>query len=107
MYTYETFKSNYEVVKNFCAKYRKEITDMQARVMIDLGMSTYSEFNKFMNELTFDEFVGNQLMGVSNNETIEMYQKILDGEMEIGELVRLCIGSCSELCEFIAEEDRA
>lgn len=107
MYTYEAFKSNYKVIKDFCAKYRNELTDMQAKVMITLGMSTYSDFIKFMNELTFDEFVGNQLMAVTNNESIEMYQKILDGEMEFEELAELCIGSYSELNDFINEEDRA
>lgn len=103
MYDYNEFKTNHEVVKEYCHKYRAEITDMQGKVLDKLGMATYSGYTEFMNEMSMDEFIGNNLTCVMNEYVIGMIKQILDGEMEFEEFAELFISNIPETFGCVEE----
>lgn len=79
MFTYENMKSNYETIKEICAKYRKELTVYGGVLGEHGGFVDCSEYIKFMNELSFEEFVGNFMTGLLNEDVISIYRDVLDG----------------------------
>ena len=79
MFTYENMKSNYETIKEICAKYRKELTVYGGVLGEHGGLVDCSEYIKFMNELSFEEFVGNFMTGLLNDDVISIYRDVLDG----------------------------
>ena len=79
MFTYENMKSNYEIIKEICEKYRKELTVYGGVLGEHAGLIDCSEYVKFMNELSFEEFVGNFMTGLLNEDVISIYRDILDG----------------------------
>lgn len=105
MYGYNEFKTNYEVVKEYCHKYRAEITDMQGKIIDKLGQATYSGYTKFMNELSMDEFVGNNLTCLMVENDMATIKQILDGEMEFEEFAKLCISSITDVFGCNEEEE--
>ena len=70
---------NYEIIKEVCTRYRKEMTVFSAVVgnkysnAIDL-----EEYTNFMNQLSLDMFIGNYLCALYNEETINLYLRLLE-----------------------------
>lgn len=89
MFTYEDIKSNYETIKEMCKKYRKELTVYGGVLGEHTGLLDCSEYVKFMNELSFEEFVGNFLTGLLNEDVISIYRDVLDGETAFEDLTSL------------------
>lgn len=89
MFTYENMKSNYETIKEICEKYRKELTVYGGVLGESTGLIDCSEYVKFMNELSFEEFVGNFMSGLLNEDVISIYRDILDGNSTFEEIVSL------------------
>ena len=92
MFTYENMKSNYETIKEFCHSYRVELTVYAGIIVEQLGGCTYSDYVKFMNELSDEEFVGNYLNGLLADTPVDDYRPILDGKMTFDEYVENCVG---------------
>ena len=87
MTTYAQMKENYEIIRKFSEMYRKDLTLLAATAGENCGLVSREDYIKFADEMTLDEFVGNQLVGLLNSENIETFRKILDGEMEFREMV--------------------
>lgn len=89
MFTYENMKSNYEIIKEICEKYRKELTVYGGVLGEHAELVDCSEYIKFMNELSFEVFVGNFMTGLLNEDVISIYRDILDGEQTFEEITSL------------------
>ena len=92
MFTYEDIKTNYETIKEFCHSYRTELTVFAGVLCEKLGGVTYSDYVKFMNELSDEEFVGNYLTGLLTDAPVEDFRPILNGEKTFGEYVEDYVG---------------
>ena len=88
MFTYEDIKTNYETIKEFCKAYRAELTVYAGVFCEEFGGCTYSDYVKFMNELSDEEFVGNYLNGLLTDTPVTDFRPILDGEITFGEYVK-------------------
>ena len=72
-------EKNYEIIREVCTKYRKEMTVFSAVIgnkcsnIIDL-----EEYTNFMNQLSLDMFIGNYLCALYNEETINLYLRLLE-----------------------------
>ena len=88
MLTYEDMKSNYEIIKGLCRSYRTELTVYAGILGEQLGGCTYSDYVKFTNELSDEEFVGNYLNGLLTDTPVTDFRPVLDGEITFGEYVK-------------------
>ena len=72
-------EKNYEIIREVCTKYRKELTVFSAvngskyTSVVDL-----EEYINFMNQLPLDVFIGNYLCALYNEETINLYLRLLE-----------------------------
>lgn len=71
-------EKNYEIIREVCTRYRKELTVFSA-VMGSKWVSVIDleEYINFMNQLPLNVFIGNQLGALYNNETINLYLRLL------------------------------
>ena len=72
-------EKNYEVIKEVCTRYRKEMT-IYGGVIGDKYYDVFDseEYIKFMNQLPLDVFIGNYLTALYNEETINLYLRLLE-----------------------------
>ena len=87
MYTYEDMKQNYEIIKEFCKNYRKELTVYAGVLTEQYGGCTYSDYVKFVNELSEEEFLGNYLSGLLTDEPVNEFKQIINGEQTFVEYI--------------------
>ena len=81
-YDYKKMKENYEVIRKVCEKYRNEFTAFCAAYGFEIGLfNECNDYISFMNELTFDEFVGNQMAGLLDENMINIYKRIISGDL--------------------------
>ena len=89
MTTIKDLKANYEVIRQVCEKYRKELTIYQG-VIIDkyLGVDIdVNDYIKFMNTLPLDVFIGNLLVDLLNSSNIEIYKELMTDKITFKEFV--------------------
>ena len=92
-YDYKKMKENYEVIRKVCEKYRNEITAFGAAYGFEWGLfDDCNDYMSFMNELTFDEFVGNQMVGLLDECAINTYKCMISGELTFGTYVKNTFG---------------
>lgn len=84
---YETLKERHNIIKEFCKKYRKELTDLSAMLFTELDLGQKEEYIKFESTLSEDEFVGERLTMLCFDEAIDMIAEVLAGEMSFEEFV--------------------
>ena len=90
---YKKMKENYEVIRKVCEKYRNEITAFGAAYGLEFGVfNECNDYISFMNELTFDEFVGNQMVGLLDEGAINIYKCIIHGDLTFDEYVKNTFG---------------
>ena len=87
MLTYEGMKSNYKIIKGLCRSYRTELTVYAGILSEQFGGCTYSDYVKFMNELSDEEFVGSYLNGLLTDVPVNDFRPILDEEKTFGEYI--------------------
>lgn len=80
-------ESNYETIKKFCAKYRKELTVYGGILGEHIGLVSCDEYIEFMNSLSFDTFVGNYCSALLTNTCNIWYRPILKGENTFEEMI--------------------
>ena len=86
---YKKMKENYEVIRKVCEKYRNEITAFAAAYGLEFGVfNECNDYISFMNELTFDEFVGNQMVGLLDKGAINTYKCMISGDLTFDEYVK-------------------
>lgn len=92
-YDYKKMKENYEVIRKVCEKYRNEITAFGAAYGFKFGLfNECNDYILFMNELTFDEFVGNQMVGLLDENTINIYKRIISGDLTFDAYIKNTFG---------------
>ena len=87
MYTYKDMKQNYEIIKDFCIFYRKELTVYAGVLLEQYGGCAYSDYVKFVNELSEEEFLGNYLSGLLTDEPVNEFKQIVNGEQTFVEYI--------------------
>ena len=92
-YDYKKMKENHEIIRKVCEKYRNEITAFGAAYGFKFGLfDECNDYISFMNELTFDEFVGNQMVGLLDENAINIYKSMISGELAFDEYVKNTFG---------------
>lgn len=89
MITVKDLKANYEVIRQVCEKYRKELTSYQG-VIIDKysGLDVdVNEYIKFMNTLPLDVFVGNLLVDLLNFGNMKIYKELMADKITFEEFI--------------------
>lgn len=92
MLDYRDIRSNYETIKNFCKKYRKEMTVYQGCLVERTGLTDYSTYTRIMNEMSDDEFTGNMFTALLNYNFCELINKVLKGKLEFDDFVKNLYG---------------
>lgn len=78
---YDEMKSRYEVIKTFCAQHRYGLTVAGGVLAERLCLANRKDYMKFLNDLSIEEFTGNYLTGLLNPLSVDLYKKVIDGEM--------------------------
>lgn len=87
MLPYEELEERHDTIKEFGTKYRKEVIKFQAWVSEINGLCSSEDYKKLVDEWTLDEFIGNLMNGIPNDDAIQSYRKVLDGEQTIDEFL--------------------
>lgn len=82
MKEYKELRRNYKIIKKFAIQYRKELTVFQGVFGEFCGQITCSDYVKFTNKLSDDEFVGALLCSLFKPYDVEIYKQILDGKKD-------------------------
>ena len=97
-------EANYNVIRQVCEKYRKEITSYQAAIIdkypwLDVDVNDYI---KFMNALPLDVFVGNLLVDLLKSSCIETYKELITDKITFKEFIgKSGIVSIDEIYELM------
>ena len=96
MTTIKDLKANYEVIRQVCERYRKELTIYQAAIidecpLIDVDANDYIEF---INALSLDIFIGNMLCGLLDSASMDIYKQLLSNELTFEEFVEKKVDIC-------------
>lgn len=92
MMNYTEMKSNYEVIKTFCAQNRYGLT-VTAGVLAESNyLADRHEYMQFMDDLTMNEFIGNYLTALFSVTAIEFYRQINNGELGFLDFVEKTVG---------------
>ena len=96
MTTIKDLKANYEVIRQVCEKYRKELTSYKgASIDKYLGLDVdVNDYIKFMNTLPLDVFIGNLLVDLLIPASIDIYKKLLTNELTFEEFAEKDGGIC-------------
>lgn len=105
MYTYKDMKQNYEIIKEFCNSYRKELTVYAGVLSEQYGGCAYSDYVKFSNELSEEEFLGNYLCGLLTPEPVNEFKPILNGDQTFIEHISKLVNDdvVKDYCEKLEE----
>lgn len=80
MMNLKTMKEEHEIIKEFCIKFRTELTIAAGIFGEFMGLVNCDDYVEFMNDLSNDEFVGNYLVALFNDTTETWYRPVLNGE---------------------------
>lgn len=85
MHEYKELERNYKIIKKFAIRYRKELTVYQGAFAESCGSISCSDYVKFMNNLSDDEFAGSMMLDIllAPNDI----EQILDGKNDFDSLV--------------------
>ena len=92
MMNYTEMKSNYEVIKSFCAQNRYGLTVTAGILAESNYLADRHEFMQFMDDLTMNEFVGNYLTALFNDTVIEFYRQVNNGKLGFLDFVEMTVG---------------
>lgn len=101
MYNYDDMKRNYEIIKEFSKVYRKELIATQAYIVSETGLADAESYIKFMNQLPESEFIGNQLTGILTDTPIELFEKVLNGELNFQDVMDITMDELKPLFECL------
>lgn len=105
MMTVADLRHNHEVIKEFCTRYRTELTVFGGFYgeWFDGNTINHKEYIEFMNDVSIDTFVGNYYFGLTNKVVIETYQKVLDGELDIYDFLKTTAPYVEEIIQQVKE----
>lgn len=85
-------KRNYEIIREVCTTYRKELTIFSAVIGEYYAGFDKEEYINFMNDLPLETFIGNFLNALYNNDTIKLYMRLLEIHDFISWIKEISIG---------------
>lgn len=92
LYTLNELHERKEVIRKLTKKRRKELS-VYGGVICDMaGLCSYDEYIEFMNSLTDDEFVGNYLILLMNEEGYSIWTKLIDDNVAFEDVIKSCNG---------------
>lgn len=89
---YDEMKSGHEVIKTFCTQYRRGLTAVGGILAERQCIANHEDYTKFLNDLSIDEFAGNYLIALGTPFAVDLYKRVLDGEMSFYDLVEQTVG---------------
>lgn len=93
MMNYTEMKSNYEVIKSFCAQNRYGLTVTAGVLAESMCLADRHEFMRFMDDLTMNEFVGNYPTALFDDAAaIELYRQVNNGKLGFLDFVEITVG---------------
>lgn len=78
---YDEMKSRHEVIKTFCAQHRYGLTVAGGVLAERQCLANREDYMKFLDDLSIDEFTGNYLIALLTPFVVDIYKRVLDGEM--------------------------
>lgn len=88
-FTYKEAKRRFSIVKEFCVKYRANLTYLGAVESTQIGaFVSEDEYIKYVQELTDDAFAGSMLHVIQLDYALGLYEKVLNNEMTFEQYVR-------------------
>lgn len=84
---YDEMKTSHEVIKTFCTRYRCGLTAVGGILAERQCIANREDYTKFLNGLSIDEFTGNYLIALGTPFAVDLYKRVLDGEMSFYDLV--------------------
>ena len=87
MYDYNKMKRNYEIIKEVSKKYRIEFTALQSAIAEYYGLTTSSDYEKFTNELSDDEFTANLLSSLYVDDVVDKFKELIDDKISFDDYI--------------------
>lgn len=79
MFNVKDMNENYEVIKEICTKYRRELTIIGGVIGETTELITCEIYEEFISNISDEVFIGNYLGTLLNPGAIELYKRILNG----------------------------
>ena len=89
---YQKMLKNYETIKEFVENYYNELKVVSALLGEKQGLFKYSDYMKFVNQLTKEEVYGNYLVNLLNDNCIDSYKMVLNNKVDFETFVKSLIG---------------
>jgi thiaminase len=93
MISKSVIEERFYVVKEYCAKYRKELTVFGGVISEKTGAISCKDYVEFMNQLTFQEFSANYCTCLLNDVAFNNVKKLNNGEMLFDDYARTYLSS--------------
>lgn len=87
MYDYNKMKRNYEIIKEVSKKHRIEFTALQSAMAEYYGLTTSSDYEKFTNELSDDEFTANLLNNLYVDDVVDKFKELIDDKISFDDYI--------------------
>lgn len=94
---YQKMLKNYETIKEFIDTYYDELKVIGALLGEKAGLFKYSDYMKFIDQLTKEEVYGNYLVNLLNDNCIDSYKMVLNNEIDFETFLMTLIGYDDEL----------
>lgn len=102
-FTYEEAKRRFSIVKEFCIKYRTELTYLGAVVSTRNGsFANEDEYIKYVQELTDDELAGSMAHVIQLDYMLDLYEKVLNGELTFEQYIRKDVYTEEDIERYLA-----
>lgn len=89
---YDEMKSRHEVIKAFCAQHRHGLTVVGGILAERKRLVNREDYMKFLNDLTIDEFTGYYITALLTPFAVDIYNRVLDGEMSFYDFIEQSCG---------------
>lgn len=87
MYNLKIMKEEHEIIKEFCIKFRTELTIAAGIFGEFMELVNCDDYIEFTKDLSNDEFIGNYLTALFSGTTVTWYRPILNGEKTFEDLL--------------------
>lgn len=84
---YDEMKFRHEVIKAFCAQHRYGLTVVGGVLAERQRLANREDYMKFLDDLSIDEFTGNYLTALLTPFAVDIYKRVLDGEMSFYDFI--------------------
>lgn len=89
---YDEMTSRHEVIKTFCAQHRYGLTVVGGVLAERQRLANREDYMKFLDDLSIDEFTGNYLTALLTPFAVDIYKRVLDGELGFYDFIEQTVG---------------